>query len=491
MQATSLIIMPAAANTVDPAGEASSSGQGIRVNSANQKKSRDSLFTAILQKGIKRNAPSGLSSGNVSGTGDADRTGEKEADDASDVCSLLMQLLVMNVAPAPTSAGGAQAGEEGDSRASTGPDGLVTDIGGPGGLLATGDLLQQSAAFLAALPQDDAAKAAEILKALTAGDSGDGGIQNGTDVAAALAGITEALKENLPQKTPDLTQNLSNFVQNTSEPDGQAASDIATIDATAPAPPEASDGAPADPRLTAAPAGVRQTGARTAEVRSGTDPSGRLAAMQDAAPTAENVKAVESTAAGGESENGAELGARDKSKADETDSTGTATQQVTAGASFKGETAAEKTAAVEKALNRFAEDLRGFQGGPQEIKIVLQPESLGTLTISVTKTETGITAKIKAEDREIVAAISDQLQKLVSSMESKGIRLTNVDVVYSQTEQNTGFGQQHFDRGRDDTPKGFTFTPGKYQDSDANGADFWQEYYGGETSGDATVDYRI
>ena len=70
----------------------------------------------------------------------------------------------------------------------------------------------------------------------------------------------------------------------------------------------------------------------------------------------------------------------------------------------------EKRAAVERALNSFLEDLRSAQSGGREIRIVLEPESLGELRISVTSSEKGIVARIKSRDREICAIIGDQIQ---------------------------------------------------------------------------------
>ncbi len=95
---------------------------------------------------------------------------------------------------------------------------------------------------------------------------------------------------------------------------------------------------------------------------------------------------------------------------------------------------AEKNAAVEKALGRFADDFKFAETGRNEIKIRLEPEEYGDITISVSKTENGISAKILSEDKELCHAVSSHIQKLIDSMEAKGVSLKEVDVVYTQAE---------------------------------------------------------
>jgi flagellar hook-length control protein FliK len=154
-------------------------------------------------------------------------------------------------------------------------------------------------------------------------------------------------------------------------------------------------------------------------------------------------------------------------------------------------TAAEAAAAAEKALNRLGEDIRALRGGAHEIRIVLEPESLGTLIISVIKTENGVSAKIRSEDKSVVAAISDQLQKLITGMENKGIQLKDVDVIYSQAEQNRGFGQNGFAQGGGGSHRGYAASAGQAQSSDAPAEDIFTGYYSEAPDGGSTVDYTV
>lgn len=106
-----------------------------------------------------------------------------------------------------------------------------------------------------------------------------------------------------------------------------------------------------------------------------------------------------------------------------------------------GAEAAEKAEAVQKALDRFVQDYRGAETDGKELRIVLEPEHYGELSISVSRGEHGLMAKIRSGDREVCAAISDQLQKLVSALENKGIQVRDVDVVYSGMSQSADLTQ--------------------------------------------------
>lgn len=101
----------------------------------------------------------------------------------------------------------------------------------------------------------------------------------------------------------------------------------------------------------------------------------------------------------------------------------------------------DKSAAVEKLANRIIDEFSNIQAGSSEIKIQLEPYELGAVTITVLRNASGITAKIKSEDREICSLISDQIQKLVLNMQEKGIELKNVDVIYGKMDENMSFAQ--------------------------------------------------
>lgn len=103
--------------------------------------------------------------------------------------------------------------------------------------------------------------------------------------------------------------------------------------------------------------------------------------------------------------------------------------------------ASEKPAAVERLASRIIDDFSSVRAGSSEIRIQLEPYELGAVTITVLRTASGITAKIKSEDREICSLISDQIQKLVLNMQEKGIEVKDVDVIYGKLDENMSFAQ--------------------------------------------------
>ncbi len=154
-----------------------------------------------------------------------------------------------------------------------------------------------------------------------------------------------------------------------------------------------------------------------------------------------------------------------------------------------------KEAAVVKALNRFADDLKSVERGVTEIKIVLEPESLGTLTISVARTENGITARIKSDDKEICGIISGQLQKLVTAMENNGVRVEDVDVLFGGMGQDLSFAQNSLGGNQSWTHPQYSRTAQTPEKADtADGASSiakWRDYQGADDGVSKLIEYRI
>jgi flagellar hook-length control protein FliK len=111
--------------------------------------------------------------------------------------------------------------------------------------------------------------------------------------------------------------------------------------------------------------------------------------------------------------------------------------------------ATEKSIAVERAFTGFDIDLRSVRAESHEIRLVLEPENLGEIAITVVKKEDGISAKIRSEDREVCAAVSNHLQKLVNSIENKGITLNSVDIILGQAEGGMTFSQGFSSSGQE------------------------------------------
>lgn len=446
MQAASIAVLTSAVSGVDPAAEQAAQGQGIRINASQGLKGRDTLFTAILRQGIADGAlPGAAAEGMLLADAAAETTeAAEEADkaeaDALDVCSLLAQLMLMSGQPAAPVAA-VVPGEAVESDEAVAPD--------------------ESAALDATLPT-------------AVGYGADGAVSPGEQVLKGTppiifdpaAGKTRetAAEVQAPPEAPAPTDK-------TGWPKSDDAGGVSVLRSIAAALENAVAGEVSESGI-AADTGSLNTGAADGE--------GTPNAPVEAGRTGAGLKPAD---AGPErqDESGAESGLPAQ----------TAAAQAGMGAGEVGGPPGEITAAVEKALARFVHEVRSFNGTARELKIVLEPESLGVLTISVVKTETGVSAKIKSEDKDVAAAISENLQKLIATMENRGIRLDDVDVSYARPDQNAGFGRQGFSRGGDGAPGG-RYAPASGKDQEADAADdFWREYYAGTSGGDAAVDYRI
>lgn len=426
----------AASGSTEPFPGTPSSGQGIRNSPACQSPANDTQFAAFLQNGTVLNAfsPEALCAFQLTVNEEENKKTGQEG--LLDISSLLMQL-TMSGAP---------------MQVQNAADGDLTETGNTA--------LSGLSGVLAASPE-----AVEGVITAKETPAAFGLQQNGESVEAVLSNIADSIAAMKNEQPADAA-------------DGQ------------------NGAAPAE--ISAAYDKTLSHGLTDAAEKSKDSKTPVSAVIQDgsgnamASDLAAGKRIAGAVPAGDGSQSDSRFGAFSPQNKKEDNDTGTAVnvlQQAVADTRFNDE-AAEKTAAVEKALNRLADDLRSVKSGRQEIKIVLEPESLGVLTISVLKTENGISAKIRSEDKEVAAAITDQLQKLISSMQNKGINIKEVDVAYSQTEQNMSFLSHGFSQSREETSSGYAMPRNRSDESETPDTDPWQGYYGG-TTGDTTVDYRI
>ena len=78
----------------------------------------------------------------------------------------------------------------------------------------------------------------------------------------------------------------------------------------------------------------------------------------------------------------------------------------------------------------------------KELVIKLKPENLGELSIKLVSSSEGITAIIKSIDSETKSIILGQLSQLQEAFRDKGIRVTNIDVVSQNLQQQYQQGSQ-------------------------------------------------
>ncbi len=452
-----------ASNCIEPSAEAVSSGPGLRINAGDRTQTIDTLFTEIMQQ-VKADGVSLVVSVNEAQaaliTDDTKTTGEEAS---VDVCSILAQMMMMNTAVVTDGT------KNPDEKTANGILSVISGIPGTADDSNLNGLDHASSVIL----QNDG-RAAEVLRALAdargAADAGGQptGYASAAQIDTALAGITEALKNELTQSAAAADAQPARAAENPAISSFVSENLSAVSDKN----------------------GANATSQRE-EMMSGA--SVNLTDKQAAVRFAADSSRAGSDNAGANSDENSFSGliSRDEKSSNEAGTAESGANQVQRGTAVQGETMAEKTSAIERALNKFTDDLRSLRSGNQEIKIILEPESLGVLIISVIKNESGISAKIKSEDKEIVALISEHLQKLVSSMQSKGIKVNDLDVVYSQTEQNTSFTQNSFSQERDQTSRGYKPPLDKSPDADVLNNEIWQSYYSDEKSGDTTVDYRV
>ena len=166
--------------------------------------------------------------------------------------------------------------------------------------------------------------------------------------------------------------------------------------------------------------------------------------QQPAQPAAQNADM-----SGQSGENGAaqaeETVQPQRTETKKTDASKTAAPQFSAAMNTHAAAQTQETAdmqtAVNQALDRFDQDFQGMSADTRNLQISLHPKELGTVSISLAAGAAGVTAKIQTSSAEAASLLSAQVQRMIESMEAKGVRVQNVEVVLTQTpQQNTGDG---------------------------------------------------
>lgn len=91
----------------------------------------------------------------------------------------------------------------------------------------------------------------------------------------------------------------------------------------------------------------------------------------------------------------------------------------------------ELAQAIEKAIDRFAEDFRLAEVDTQQITIRLDPEELGSVSITVAAENNALTAKIVTDNKEAASLLSAQIEQFLEAMEQKGIKVEKAEVTYN------------------------------------------------------------
>jgi len=145
--------------------------------------------------------------------------------------------------------------------------------------------------------------------------------------------------------------------------------------------------------------------------------------------------------------------------------------------------------AAERALMRFSQDLLELRTGVSEIRLTLEPESLGELTISVMKTEKGVSARISSPDRAVCSAVADKLPVLVQTIEQSGLTVQDLEVIHAPASF-AGNAAQPGQSGRQGSRRGAFFRIAAASPGDDESA-FWSGFHQSVRADDATVVYRV
>jgi len=111
---------------------------------------------------------------------------------------------------------------------------------------------------------------------------------------------------------------------------------------------------------------------------------------------------------------------------------------------------AAETAAAQ-ALEKIADTIISFKKEPKSFEILLEPERLGKLSITLTLGKEGILAQIRTEDAGVQNALAGQIGQLVERLAENGIQVENVDVFCEDLSRDSN-GRGSDNRQREGKP---------------------------------------
>lgn len=105
---------------------------------------------------------------------------------------------------------------------------------------------------------------------------------------------------------------------------------------------------------------------------------------------------------------------------------------------------------IPTSVQRLEELIESFDGGNKQVKIHLEPEHLGKLSISLSMGREGLRAKIDTENPQTQAVLSSEVAKLLQKLGESGVKVERMDILYGGdlqqdaqfTDSGTFAGQQ-------------------------------------------------
>lgn len=84
---------------------------------------------------------------------------------------------------------------------------------------------------------------------------------------------------------------------------------------------------------------------------------------------------------------------------------------------------------IPTSLQRLEELLEGFDGGNKQVKIHLEPEHMGKLSISLSMGHEGLRAKIDTDNPQTQAVLSGEVTKLLQKLGESGVKVERMDIL--------------------------------------------------------------
>ena len=101
---------------------------------------------------------------------------------------------------------------------------------------------------------------------------------------------------------------------------------------------------------------------------------------------------------------------------------------------------AEQSAVQKNVATSIVDSIKtAVDDSKSELVVQLKPEHLGGLEISLTMSDSGLTAKMKTSQESVQNMIHNQIGMLQDSLREKGIPVVHMEVVYDQTQNSMNF----------------------------------------------------
>lgn len=97
-----------------------------------------------------------------------------------------------------------------------------------------------------------------------------------------------------------------------------------------------------------------------------------------------------------------------------------------------------------------------LQGGQNKVSMVLQPESLGRVSVEIVNSKDGIVAKMTTENQQVKELLDKNMEALRSNLSSQGVNVNNIKVECTNESSNNAmnFEREQFNQSNFSNPNG-------------------------------------